>query len=340
MATPQLRVLSEAPAELTRGRLRRLGEGIGKVVYASEHWVVKRERTPSEVVALIGIWRLVRFLERILPFGLGRDLLERPSRQLRLLRVAAQASMAVLPRTVWFSTHIRQVWRQYHFQSARGERLAREHLQGTSLVPEEVAFPSVRVSVGGWPGFLTVSKATERVEAILYARLTALAAADGFAEFEHWLEQLLLTRQSGWRLGLFSLDAHLRNYGIVQGRVVLIDPGGLTNQLADIEEKLARELGGAAPHVRLGLESLLADHPEIAARFDARWRDAVNPAVLRELWAKDRPAVTPLESPPPPASPAGAGTPASPGSRPLAESPPAGPPARSAAPSHRRPPAG
>jgi hypothetical protein len=307
MATPSLRVLAQAPAELTQGRLKRLGEGIGKVVYASEHWVVKRERTPSEVVALIGIWRIVRFLERILPFGLGRDLLERPSRQLRLLRVLAQASMAVLPRAVWFSTHIREVWRQYYFQSARGERLAREHLQGTALVPEEVAFPSTRVAVGGWPGFLTVSKATERVEAILHDKLADLAAADRFEEFEHWLEQLLLTRQSGWRLGLFSLDAHLKNYGIVQGRIVLIDPGGLTNQLVDIEEKLTRERHGVAPHVRLGLEPLLADHPEIAARFDARWRETVNPDVLRELWATDRPgSVIPPGSPPPPASPAGA----------------------------------
>lgn len=311
-----MRVLSHAPAELTRGRLQRLGEGIGKVVYASEHWVVKRERSPSEVVALIGIWRFVRLLERILPFGLGRDLLERPSRQLRLLRVMAQASMAVLPRAVWFPTHIREVWRQYYFQSARGERLAREHLHGTSLVPEEVAFPSIRVEVGGWPGFLTVSKATERVEAILYDKLAALAAGDQFTEFEHWLEQLLVTRQSGWRLGLFSLDAHLKNYGIVQGRVVLIDPGGLTNQLADIEEKLVRERDGAPPHVRLGLESLLADHPEIAARFDARWRETVNPDVLRELWAKDCGGITPRESPPPPASPAGAETPASRDSRP------------------------
>jgi hypothetical protein len=311
MAKPQLRVLPHAPAELTQRRLKRLGEGIGKVVYASEHWVVKRERTPSEVVALIGIWRLLRFCERIFPFGLGRDLLEKPSRQLRLLRVLAQGSMAVLPRAVWFTTHIRQVWRQYHFQSARGERLAREHLRGTSLVPEEVAFPSVRVEVGGWPGFLTVSTATERVEAILYDRLTALAAAGNFDEFEHWLEQLLLTRQAGWRLGLFSLDAHLKNYGIVQDRVVLIDPGGLTNQLADIEEKLARELNGADPRVRLGLESLLADHPEIAARFDARWREMVNPEVLRELWATARP-----ESRPPPATPTGSATPANPNSKP------------------------
>ena len=37
-----LQLLLHAPADLTSGRVRRLGEGINKVVYASEHWVVKR----------------------------------------------------------------------------------------------------------------------------------------------------------------------------------------------------------------------------------------------------------------------------------------------------------
>ena len=60
-------VLSHAPSELTHGRLRRIGEGIGKVVYASDHWVVKRERSPSEILALIAIWKIVRKSEGIVP---------------------------------------------------------------------------------------------------------------------------------------------------------------------------------------------------------------------------------------------------------------------------------
>src|SRR6185503_1914493 len=95
-----------APGELTRGRLRRLGEGIGKVVYASEHWVVKRERSPSEIVALIVLWKALRKVEHVLPGRIGRRLLERPSTQLRLLRVMVQGSMRVIPKSVWFTTHI------------------------------------------------------------------------------------------------------------------------------------------------------------------------------------------------------------------------------------------
>lgn|SRR5487761_2001565 len=281
----ETQVLPHAPVELTQGKLIRLGEGIGKIVYASPHWVVKRERTPYEIVALIGIWKLLRKIERLLPGSMGRRLLEKPSRQIRFLRMMAQAGMAILPRAVWFTSHIKEVWRQYHFRSARGERLAREHLHGTSLVPEEITFPSIRVIVGGWPGSLTVSCATERVETTLHQKLQDLAEAGRFEEIELWLNRLLAARQKGWSMGLFSLDAHLKNFGIVDDRVVLIDPGGLTNRWADVEQRLAQEEQAAGkPYVRLGLGKHLAARPEIAARFDARWRALVNREAIRELW--------------------------------------------------------
>ena len=63
----QVRVLPEAPKELTRGRLERLGEGIGKVVYASPQWVVQRERQSSEIRALIYMWKAEGKLQRFLP---------------------------------------------------------------------------------------------------------------------------------------------------------------------------------------------------------------------------------------------------------------------------------
>lgn len=285
MASPQTQVLTHAPAELMRGKLVRLGEGIGKVVYASPNWVVKRERTPFEIVGLIVVWKTVRKFERLLPGSMGKRLLEKPSRQIHFLRVVAQAVMAVVPRAVWFTAHIKQVWKQYHLQSARGERLAREHLQGSALVPEEITFPSIRVSVGGWPGSLTVSSATERVEATLFEKLDELAAAGFFDEFELWLDRLMEARLKGWSLGLFSLDAHLKNFGIVEDRVVLIDPGGLTNRWSDVEKKLAEdEQASAAPHVRLGLAKFLGARPDIAARFDARWRAMLNREAMREIW--------------------------------------------------------
>src|SRR3954451_5439663 len=101
------RVLAAAPGELTEGKLRRIGEGIGRVVYASTHWVVKRERSPREVVALILLWRLLRRAEGILPGPLRRKLLHGPSRQIRLLRLLFEGIMLVVPRGVWFTSHIR-----------------------------------------------------------------------------------------------------------------------------------------------------------------------------------------------------------------------------------------
>src|SRR5947209_406146 len=161
------RIVAHAPKELRDGRLHRLGEGIGKVVYASEHWVVKRERTPTEVVALILLWKILRRWAHKFPFGWGDRLLSRPSRLIRFMRIVTQAGMAVIPKSIWYSRHVSQVLRTYVSRDRRGEKLAREHLADSTLVPEIIAFPPETVLVGGWPGWLTIREATERVEATL-----------------------------------------------------------------------------------------------------------------------------------------------------------------------------
>ena len=278
------RVLADAPEELTATPLKRIGEGIGRVVYASEHWVVKRERSPSQVVALIVLWRILRKLAHVLPAGISRRLLAGPSKTIRFLRVMMQAVMLILPRSVWFSTHVQAVWKLYHRRSVRGARLAQSHLAGTALVPEQVIFPPTRVAVGGWPGWLVVCQADERVEETLHQKLTKLAAAGQFDDLEHWLDRFLALRQSGWQRGLFSVDAHLKNFGVIGSRIVLLDTGGLTNRWSDIKDRLSFEEEIKQPHVQLGLGQVLADHPEIAGRFDARWKATVNEAVVQQHW--------------------------------------------------------
>ncbi|MBI5083100.1 MAG: hypothetical protein HZB13_00665, partial [Acidobacteria bacterium] len=219
------RVLPHAPDELAAVRLRRLGEGVGKVAYTSGHWVVKRERTRLEVIAIIAVWRLLRRLERFLPGALGRRLRSRPAGQIRLLRAIAYAVVLVLPRGLWFSSHLGDVWRLYRKRAAEGDRLARQHLEDTGLVPRRVTFPPMRVKIGGWPGWLTVSEASERVENTLYHRLTELAQLGHFDEIEVWLERFLELRQAGWGRGVFSVDAHLKNFGVTGDRVVLLYTG-------------------------------------------------------------------------------------------------------------------
>ncbi len=267
------RVLLQAPGELTGGRLVRLGEGIGKVVYASEHWVVKRPRSPSEVVALILLWKM-----------LPRPLLSRPSRPLRLLRVCVQGVMRLVPRSLWLSSHVKDVWREYRTRDLRGERLAQAHLGGTPLVPEVITFPPIRVRVGGWPGWLTVSEATARVEATLHSHLASLARQGRFEEVKLWLDRFLALRQTGWQRGLFSLDAHLKNFGVAGDRIVLIDPGGLTDRWQDVHERLVFEEVISQPHVQLGLGAVLAPCPAIAQEFDRRWKEIVNRETVRRNW--------------------------------------------------------
>ena len=284
VAPAERRVLYHIPEELTGGSLRRLGEGIGKVVYASEHWVVSRDRSPLEMVALILLWRALRKLELLLPGAWGRRLRDRPSRQIRFLRVLVQGAILIFPRALWFSTHIRGVLRLYHRRSVRGEKLAQAHLAGSDMLPERIEFPPARVRIGGWPGWLMVSEAAERVETTLYQKMAFLATEDRFDELEEWLGRLLERRQEGWRLGLFSLDAHLKNFGAIGERIVLLDTGGLTDRWHEVEQRLEAEESMAAPHVRLGLGALLKDHAEIARRFDERWRSAINQAEVRARW--------------------------------------------------------
>lgn len=277
-------ILPRAPEELTTTKLRRLGEGIGKVVYASEHWVVKRERSPAAMIALIVLWKSLRKLERILPDSIGAKLVQRPARQLRWMRMFIEAFVLVIPRGFWFMTHIGDVWALYSFRDVRGESLADQYLRDSKLIPRRIAFPSTRLRVSGWPGYLTVSEATERVETTLDQRLNELARLGRFDAVELWLERMLETRQSGWQHGVFSVDAHLKNFGVTGDRVVLLDTGGLTNSWEDIEQRLSVEERVAEPHVRLGLSAVLASRPDIAARFNKRWKETVTESGVRRNW--------------------------------------------------------
>lgn len=283
-ASAYARTLAHPPRELLDRKLERLGEGIGKVVYASRHWVVKRERQSSEIVALIVIWKAMRRFERLLPGRLGRNLLNRPSPQLRAVRVLVQALMYPVPRAFWMASHIGQVFDLYRSRDSRGEHLARTLLTGTPLVPETVSFPPTRVRVGGWPGWLMVAEATERVECTLQDRLSDLARARRFDEIEVWLDRLLETRQAAWQRGVFSLDAHLKNFGVTSDRVVLLDPGGLTDNWDEIADRLGFEDQVTRPHAQLGLEFTLRDRPDIARRFDEKWKATVNTDRVRTHW--------------------------------------------------------
>jgi hypothetical protein len=65
--------------------------------------------------------------------------------------------------------------------------------------------------------------------------------------------------------------------------VVLLDSGGLTDRWAEIETRLAPS-DSAAPHVMLGLETVLRARPDIAARFDERWNQVVSREGVLRHW--------------------------------------------------------
>ena len=280
-------VVSHIPEELTLGTLRRLGEGIGKVVYASEHWVVSRERTPLEMVALIVLWKALRKLERLLPGAWGKTLRDRPSRQIRFLRVLVQGAIVVVPRALWFSSHIRDVLRLYHRRSVRGRETGAN------------SFGRIRTDSGAHrvpPG----------------AR-------------SHWRLARMADGLRGQRTGGFDAPSEddaaggggsFRGAGSVARTPARDAPGGMaagTVFAGRTSEKLRHHwrahcpfghgradepLGGSGkavgggrvqptePHVRLGLGELLEEHAEIARRFDQRWKDTINTEVVRECWPR------------------------------------------------------
>jgi hypothetical protein len=129
-----------------------------------------------------------------------------------------------------------------------------------------------------------VTEAVERVEGTLYHRVRDLASRNRFDEVEIWLNRLLDTRQIAWKQGVFSIDSHLKNYGVTEDRIVLLDPGGLTTCWNDIDRRLAFEDKVVSPHAELGLGRILAPRPDIAARFDARWKSTVSRETIREHW--------------------------------------------------------
>ena len=93
-------------------------------------------------------------------------------------------------------------------------------------------------------------------------------------------------RRAAWQRGVFSLDPHLKNFGVTDDRVVLLDAGGLTDAWPEIAERLRRDDELTPPHIRLGLEQTLRDRPDIADRFDAEWKATVNPGVVGSDWQK------------------------------------------------------
>jgi hypothetical protein len=61
----------------------------------------------------------------------------------------------------------------------------------------------------------------------------------------------------------------------------------VTNRWQDISARLSKDEQVQEPHIQLGLESLLADRPEVAQRFNERWKQMVNIESVREHWPDD-----------------------------------------------------
>ena len=83
---------------------------------------------------------------------------------------------------------------------------------------------------------------------------------------------------------MFSLDAHLKNFGVSGERIVLLDAGGLTDRWEEVERRLELEEVIAQPHIQLGLGDVLGGQAEMARRFDRRWKEIVSREGVERHW--------------------------------------------------------
>jgi hypothetical protein len=274
------RVLSHAPEELTGGKLRRLGEGIGTVVYASDHWVVRRERSAADILALIVIWKALRGVARLLPGRLGARFLERPSRWIRLLRVTVRPLVVGFPHPVADDARRADV-ALYLSRDARGG------VWPNSAWPARRCCPSAsRFRPCAWGRRLARMADGERGHRTGGGDTGPALAPPGD---ENRLRNWSAGSSACWIApgGLAPRPVFDRRapqeLGVVGDRVVLLDSGGLTDRWAEIETRLAPS-DSAAPHVMLGLETVLRARPDIAARFDERWNQVVSREGVLRHW--------------------------------------------------------
>jgi hypothetical protein len=131
---------------------------------------------------------------------------------------------------------------------------------------------------------MMAASAEERAECSLIQKLETLATLGQFDEIEIWLNRFIEFRRRAWSEGVFSADPHLKNYGVIGKRIVLLDFGGLTMDLKVVEDHLQETNGHRRPDQRLRLEKILEKRPDIAGRFNANWDNLMQLSVVRDAW--------------------------------------------------------
>ena len=234
--------VAEARANLTATLLDHVGAGCYREVFGSRGWVVKVERTFRSSVATImavqlatavraiGAGREWRRGPRVPGFAIDPGSLRGRTRAFARLALVAllRACLAVAPEALWRNTRAAREARKDRGTLARSVELARR-LEGSGLLIPRLQLPATRVRAR-WRRRFTVTTAFRRVDPVLLVHLRGLARQKRHAEINALLDRFLDYQAQLWRRGVFTLDVvPFVNYGLLDGEIVLLDEGSLTD---------------------------------------------------------------------------------------------------------------
>jgi hypothetical protein len=283
--------VEQVVAELTATPLERVDGGTYRVVFGSRGWVVKRSRSFRNSVAIAVAAHLAEKLRRVTDRrlralgwgtpGLALDPMSREGRSRAMLRLAVvgiiRAGLTVVPAPLWKATPTAREVRDARLSSALSAELA-ARLDGTGLTPPRIDVQATRVRARGRRSF-SVTTAFRRVNHTILADLRAHAKHRRDAEIDALLDGFLECQVELWRRGVFSMDIlPFVNYGVLDGRVVLLDSGSLTDDPLTIRRFLAAR-GAKLAYTEAVLAVLLT--PERARRFRERMAGLFTPIVVR-----------------------------------------------------------
>lgn len=286
--------VAAAQTSLTATRLDRVGAGCYRVVFGSRSWVVKIERSYRSSVATIMAVQLVTTIrvlrgrhgwrrDRRVP-GLAMEPGSVRARSRAFMRLALvgllRVCLAAVPEALWRATRAaREVRQAREFFDRRGPLLPR--LEGSGLLIPHLQLPATRVRAF-WGRRFTVTAAYRRVDPVLSVQLRKLARQGRHGDIDALLTRFLDYQVQLWRRGVFTWDiVPFVNYGLHDGKVVLLDDGSLTDDPLVIREALAAREAWLTD-VEETLRALTS--PEHAARFREGLGRLLTVSAVRRHW--------------------------------------------------------
>ena len=284
-------------AELTRGRLERVGSGFESIVYGSTCWVVKIPRDErglaASLLATVVVGRALRPLRawaegrRGTGTARGRRWwsagIVAARRLWPVLQGGFRALLTMVPGRLWRGSGIERRARWLRARAEECQRLAVRCLDGTPLVPRRVELPPTGIRVARWGRRRTVTMAYQRVDRTLSDEVRRCRELGRFDALDQWLDRFLSFQIVLWQRGVFFAASNpYENHGVLGDRLVLLDYSGLIEDPQTIRLNLDTVRARWLEQTR----DLYTTGRSTASRevFEQRLSELLQPSAVRTHW--------------------------------------------------------